>query len=194
MFNLVFLGCMTSSTAVVVKKVVQSSAVFFSTVSSRHSEKFAVYYFSPDSTQYQSPSADKYSSEISAVHQTTPHNNTVEKPKEKSIYVGEKCRMGNMHGHGVRRYACGMLYNGKWDMNKRHGHGYARYAKGDVYKGEWKADKKEGHGVMKYANGDIYEGMWREDKRHGWGKMKYANGTELVIEWCCDEVIEEAAR
>ena len=49
---------------------------------------------------------------------------------------------GSMHGHGMRYYISGVVYDGQWELGKRHGHGKELLADGTSWEGIFRNGQK----------------------------------------------------
>jgi hypothetical protein len=90
---------------------------------------------------------------------------------------------GLPNGGGIRKYADGSVYMGKFADGKADGQGRYTAANGDNYVGSWKAGMRDGIGSQSYASGGRYDGNWKADQFDGAGRAVYTGGEVLQGEF-----------
>ena len=102
----------------------------------------------------------------------------VKAPDGRDMYTsfepGSEYHGGPGGGRVVRKFLCGMHYEGHYEDDQENGNGKLLMADGAWYDGEWKDGSFHGQGTQRTASGSVYIGQHCEGKRHGQGTLTLA--------------------
>ncbi len=77
-------------------------------------------------------------------------------------------------GHVIRRFNCGMHYEGNYADDHENGYGALQMSDGSTYEGEWRDGKFHGEGTHVAKSGTIYAGQFVNGMREGHGTLTFA--------------------
>jgi len=77
-------------------------------------------------------------------------------------------------GKVVRKFHCGMHYEGRYADDQENGLGALRMSDGSTYDGEWKDGCFDGEGTLTWKSGSTYTGQFAKGRREGFGTLTLA--------------------
>lgn len=103
---------------------------------------------------------------------------TVKAPDGRDMYSSfepeSEYHGGPGGGKVIRKFLCGMYYEGDYADDHENGQGALTMSDGSTYTGEWKDGNFHGEGTLTWPSGSSYAGQWVEGRKEGFGTLTLA--------------------
>jgi hypothetical protein len=98
---------------------------------------------------------------------------TVKAPDGRDMFTSFEAESeyhgGPGSGRVVRKFNCGMYYEGHYADDQENGYGSLTMTDGSTYEGEWKDGLFHGQGSQTWPSGSSYVGQYVAGRREGYG-------------------------
>lgn len=109
----------------------------------------------------------------SVVHSVFLRMPTVKAPDGRDMFTSFEAESeyhgGPGSGRVVRKFNCGMYYEGHYADDQENGYGSLTMTDGSTYEGEWKDGLFHGQGSQTWPSGSSYVGQYVAGRREGYG-------------------------